>query len=779
MKSILIFFLLTSLTCRAGSSFSYIENLIFKGEFTVAKYKINQSLKTTKGNEKALLYQLKGDVFKLEGDLDEALKFWKKSNEIRKKIFPKGNYHLAWNYALLSNYYYEKIEPKLAVAYADSCESLIVGLNKNQQKEIKIFKIWNILGQSYKQGLKGIGRTVRLKKYEGVRSYYLKSLNFIRKEKFPDYYEGKTLHLLGNSYLDNVHEFIYEQNSYAEIKFIKTQAENFYQKADEVWRRNSDEYNHERAKTLYVHALLLSILPKAHFPSSLDNSIRLFKEAELAFGMNKDLSEIPNKQDALQCLWLHKGVLYEKNRRTNNGSEIYELERLNRTSIKLWNIVYKSFKTKNLNQLLSIYDLVPYRDVISIENLKRKFNMQWSKDRIFEANQMLKYYDLNRFAQNSSESKLITLSEIQKRLKKNECFIDFISDYLFLFISKGKTEFIELDPQFHLKLDSLNTSIVNQNYQGFCTLSRSVYKDLSLDKNLKGITSIHISPAQRFNSLPFEALLQSDAGVSSKQYSKLDYLIRSKEISYYLSASYLFKEPKKLEFTGTALSPRSQSSSELPFSEKLALELKTEYNFYRVESKRVNERQLISAHGNILHFSGHGIIDPENPTLSKLDFGKTFLTLEEVYQFDKLPPFVVLNACNSQNGKTTIGDGVNGFARAFHAVGTQASISNLWEVDDQASNKLFEIFYSSLSKGGNIHSSLRDAQLNLIASENEFEAPYYWAGHRLFGDVQVIIKAKTPKTAFIIWILGVLGLVVAVTILVSTLGKRKLKSKRQ
>lgn len=690
----------------------------------------------------------------------------------RKALYKKGDYHLAWNYALLSNYYYEKIEPKLAVAYADSCVRLIRGLNKNQQKEIKIFKIWNILGQSYKLGLTGIDKNVRLKKYEGVRSYYLKSLNFIRSENFPTYYEAKTLHLLGNSYLDNIYDFAGENDNYLSINNAKSKAETNYQKADVVWRRNSDNYSHERAKTLYVHALMLSILPNEFFPRALDQSIQLFKESELTFGLNKDLTSIPNKQDALQCLWLHKGVLYEKTRRANIGSEIIELERLNRTSIKLWKIVYKSFKTKNLNQILSIYGLVPYQDVITIENLKKKFNIQWSKDKIFQANQMSKYYDLNRFAQNSTESKLITLNEVQKRMKKNECFMDFISDHLFLFITKGKSELIELDPQFHRKLVLLNTTIISQDYHGFCKISRGIYNDLSFDKNLKGISTIHISPAQSFNGLPFEVLLQSDASISSKQYSKLDYLIRSKQISYYLSASYLFKELKKMHFTGTAHASRSRSFSQLPFSEKLARELNSKYNFHWVASNSINKQKLISTAGNILHFSGHGIIDSDNPTLSKLDFGKDFLMLEEVYQFDKVPPFIVLNACNSQNGKTNLGDGVNGFARAFHAIGAKATISNIWEVDDQASNKLFENFYAFLSKGGNTHSALRNAQLSFIEGDDEFNAPYYWAGHRLFGDLEMNFSPKKSN-------LKMSWIIVISIITLSILGIWKLKSKHQ
>lgn len=743
----------------AGVNLARLESLIQHGHYAQAKTEITLELKNKSPKDKAFLYQLKGDVLKLEGDLDEAYYYWKLSNKYRSKVYKKDDYHLAWNYALLSNYYYEKIEPKLAVIYADSSSRLIKSLNIKQQQEIQIFKIWNILGQSYKLGLTGIDKNVRLKKYEGVRSYYLKSLNFIRNEKFPAYYEAKTLHLLGNSYVDNVFEYINEKDHYEQIKFFKALAESYYKQAEEIWKSNP-YYNHERANTLYVHALMLSVLPKKMFLNSLDQSIKLFEASGKAFGLDKNLSNIPNKQDALQCLWLHKCALYEQIRRSNESRYIQELEKLNRTSIELWKIVYENFKTKNLNQILSIYGLVPYQDEITIENLKRKFNKSWSIGKIFESNQMLKYYDLNRFSKNSKEGRITSLSEVQNRLTKDECFVDFISDHLFLFITKDKANLVELDFQFHKKLDVLNTSIMNLDYDRFCTLSREIYTTLFKGQNLNNITHIHISPAQRFNTLPFEALLQSEKGMGSKKYAKLDYLIRSKQISYYLSASYLFRKPKEHSFTGMALAPRSRTASELPFSEKLVFELNDDYSFNQVEVKKLNKLLLFSNNETIFHFSGHGIIDPENPTLSKLDFGKDFLSLEEVYLLAKAPPFIILNACNSQNGKTNIGDGVNGFARAFHATGTQASISNIWEVDDEASNVLFEQFYTNLSQGKDIQSSLRKVQLTLIKREDGFGAPYYWAGHRLFGDTNILPQTKTPQSFIYFWIVGVLVVVV-------------------
>ncbi len=745
------FFIFINMSSLAGVNMARLEKLIQHGQYTHAKTEITQKLKNCTSNEKAILYQLNGDVLKLEGDLEEAYRYWKLSNNCRNQNYKKNDFHLAWNYALLSNYYYEKIEPKLAVAYADTCKKMISRLNRNQQRELEIFKIWNILGQSYKLGLTGLERSQRIKKYDNIRLYYIKSLEFIRTENFSPFYEAKTLHLIANSYVDNVFEFVSEKDQIVEVKFYKALAENYYSKADEVWKSNPN-YHHERAKTFYVKAFMFSILPKESFPHALKESIKLFEASGREFGLDKNLSDIPNKQDALQCLWLHKCALYEQIRRSNDRNYINGLEKLNRRSIDIWKIVYESFKTINLNQNLSIYGLVPYQDVITIENLKRKFNMSWSLNQIFEANQMLKYYDLNRFAKNSSEKKIITLSELQNELSKDECFVDFISDHLFLYVTNKKANLIELDEQFNKQIDALNNSIIDFNYNRFCATSREIYKSLFGSCRINHINHIHISPAQRFNNLPFEALLQSERGIGSKKYAKLDYLIRTKQISYHLSASYLLRKPKKYSFTGIAFAPASRNSSELPFSLKLIRELIKDHNFHLVKTEKNNKQLMFSSNETIFHFSGHGIIDCENPALSRLDFGKTFLTLEEVYQINCVPSFIVLNACNSQNGKTNIGDGVNGFARAFHAVGAQASISNIWEVDDEASNMLFNQFYANLSEGKNVKSALRDVQLGFIKGEKGFDAPYYWAGHRLLGNVSICLESRKSlsRTIFLL-----------------------------
>ena len=100
-----------------------MEYYLFSGKYNEGIEWIQKEKK--KQRNLAQLNQYEGDFYKLKGDLEEALIHWEESNRIRSINYKRDNYHLAWNYALLSNYYFEKIETKLAKQYADSCFRLI------------------------------------------------------------------------------------------------------------------------------------------------------------------------------------------------------------------------------------------------------------------------------------------------------------------------------------------------------------------------------------------------------------------------------------------------------------------------------------------------------------------------------------------------------------------------------------------------------------------------------------------------------------------------------
>ena len=221
MKSILVIAFLVSFYSSAFGTIvstqkinSTIQQSIVLGYYPKAIHQINTELKKKSNSveQQIFLYKTKGDIYKSRGDLDECLKYWLISNKLRSKIYKKGDYHLAWNYALISNYHYEKIEIPLTKLYADSCLELIQNLSIEEQKEIEIFKIWNILGQSIKQSYSDLSSAEKLKSYELIREYYFKSEKFIQENSINQIYLAKTYHLIANSYFDNIHEFFKPKN---------------------------------------------------------------------------------------------------------------------------------------------------------------------------------------------------------------------------------------------------------------------------------------------------------------------------------------------------------------------------------------------------------------------------------------------------------------------------------------------------------------------------------------------------------------------------------------
>src|SRR5690606_14098986 len=105
----------------------HTEQFIFEGRVDVAEENTLAfvSENNTSDTSKAHLFTMAGEIKKLSGDMEGALFYWKKGNALRSRIFPKGDYHLVWNHALISNYHYEMINPQHAKIYADSCMALL------------------------------------------------------------------------------------------------------------------------------------------------------------------------------------------------------------------------------------------------------------------------------------------------------------------------------------------------------------------------------------------------------------------------------------------------------------------------------------------------------------------------------------------------------------------------------------------------------------------------------------------------------------------------------
>ena len=95
---------------------------------------------------------------------------------------------------------------------------------------------------------------------------------------------------------------------------------------------------------------------------------------------------------------------------------------------------------------------------------------------------------------------------------------------------------------------------------------------------------------------------------------------------------------------------------------------------------------------------------------------------------------VTLSACETGLGEQVSGQGVMGLRSALIAAGARSVLMSLWKVDDAATRKLMEEFYSNLwSKKMSKVEALSKAQ-ETIRLTPQWSQPYYWAGWSLVGE---------------------------------------------
>lgn len=727
---------------RTQKDYSFIQQLIFEGSFPAAKSKISAELgrNNIAAIDKAQLHHLLGDMFKIEGNMDAALHQWTKAAKIRSKIYSsRTDYHHAWKYAHLSNFHHEKIHPKLALAYADSCLSLIQNLSVEQKTEIEIYKVWNLLTQSYKSKPSKTKEEL-LNTYRKVISQYQRSIEFQQINKTPEHILANTYHLLGNAYLDVSYYLYYNNDSELGNKY-REQAKKHYSSAIGIWRKLYGQQHYELARTEFVSGLLSFYLDQ-HIPGQLEESLSCFRKAKEAYGLDDKanlnaIERIPNKEDALMCLKYYTQALLKLHDLKKQKSLLDEAKQINKVALELWNQIHLTFQNENTNQNLAIYQLTPQLEQIAILMRDKEIKNADRNAQFFTINQQLKYYDLFK---SSNSKKEVKLEEIRNKLNPNQVFLDIHhsdinKETYFLFIAQNSTFLKKVDETFLDTLRAFKKSILDIDFGKFTSLSTKAFKAY-FGEDLKGLKEIIICPDAFFSTISFDAFLASPKNIGTKDYRKLDYLIHHVRMNQVLSPHYFTNQIKTITSNVRVIAPSFTSDlvSDLPFSKELATTLNNKYGFRTFLGEDGKSNSLLQNKGDVLHLSTHSIIG-EDPSLNQLVFNDKVVYQGDIKEVSKIPIFLILNSCNSGLGRELNGDGMNGFVREFHKRGTKTSISNLWDVDDHASNQIFELFYQFLNEGIESSLALRNVKLEQIknAPNSELGAPYYWAGHKFTG----------------------------------------------
>lgn len=761
-----------------------IEQEIWNGHFQMANKKIDKLIGRN-DNLDAKLLKLKGDISKREGDIEQAFEYWSQSNTSRKRYFPKNNFHIAWNYALLSNYHYEKINKKQSVLYADSCLYLLKGLTIAQQKDIEIHKIWNILGQSYKlsstnESLEQIQNTQKR-----AQSFYLKSKEFIQKNKLDDHYLAETYRLIGNSFND-LTVFTIRDNVTRATYYYKQSSE-FYDKAAALFQKKYGSKHYELARTYFVHGLLnyyannkLDINVNQKAIAFLESAIESYG-VKLNYGSSANFEFIPNQQDFLMACKYLTLTYFREFESDLSVKWLNKAKNINQIAIIVWENIHHSINGDNTNQNLAIYNLVPFSETITLELFNKRIKKTYSVNSIFKANQKLKYYDLIKNGHiKSIKSTDISIHALQNKLKKNEIFLDFhvsmnTSTICVIRITSQSYKVFELPNLESGLIEQYHNSIKNFDYDGYTNSAHKIFQALVKPCDI-GSADLIFCLDGWLNNIPFESLLTSSKNFEKKDYRQLSYLLLHNRIQYVLNPQ-LFRNGnvKMIPFEMEIFIPQNSVYTVLPFSSQFGKNLQSQYNGKLWKAEDATKHRFMNMSAPIVHLSGHGVISNEDALNCYLVMSDSQLFLKDLSHMKNVPSLMVLNTCNSANGKLYHGEGVNGFVRTLSMLGVQSILSNLWEVDDRASNQLLEQFYANLNDGKSSSESLRLSQIGLIenAPSSELGAPYYWAGHRITGEE---LTFKNKKSDFMCG-LGLYWLLLLPVFIAVVYWRRKIKRK--
>ena len=144
-------------------------------------------------------------------------------------------------------------------------------------------------------------------------------------------------------------------------------------------------------------------------------------------------------------------------------------------------------------------------------------------------------------------------------------------------------------------------------------------------------------------------------------------------------------------------------------------------------------------HTSAFHFAGHAVFDLDRPDRSYLAMAPSAssngrLEAREIARLGLSNlQVVVLSACETLGSRSTHAGAFVGLADAFLRAGVPATVSSLWEVDDEASTPLLVEFHREVARGIEPGAALRSAQLSLLHAPSLASHAAIWAAYVFIG----------------------------------------------
>lgn len=388
------------------------------------------------------------------------------------------------------------------------------------------------------------------------------------------------------------------------------------------------------------------------------------------------------------------------------------------------------------------------------------------------------------YFQSFLDSSFITLDNVRQTiLKDHQALVELFSgdSAVYVLVVTGQHHVLRklnkarFDELYHSFMSTVaSPDRMNRDFISFTRSAHALYR-LLFENTVLPAGRIIISPGGQY--FPFEALVTNDEG------QPLTYFNNEHAVSYTYSARYLLNgfpgdqhaSPRK--FMGVA--PMQYASNmnlpSLTGSDRSLQRLESYFgkvnNLVASKATKNNFLQQFNQY-SIIQLYTHATDSGYNgePVIFFAD--SALLLSDLIYGAKPVTRLIVLSACETGKGKLYQGEGIFSFNREFASLGIPASISDLWQVDNESTYRLTELFYKYLVKGLPADVALQKAKIEFInTGSKEDQLPYYWAAPVLAGESWTM----TNRPAFPWMRAGI----IAILIIVSFLIWRKLLKKKR
>jgi len=666
--------------------------------------------------------------------------------------------------------YREKEEKEKALLYYKKA----LGFNRELQDSAEIARIYNSIGILY---LKDSSLNMANDAFQ-LSSDYIKEDRILQAGLFNNY--GK--------YHQQLKEF--------------DKAELCYQKAIQLWVYGLEKkhYNNPTIKEIstvpYKLSLFESVLDKAKFwyerydlEKKNDHLQKALVDLELADKLI-DIIRFDTSEKVSKMYWRQKGAaLYAQAVEVcyllDDTDKAYFFMEKNKALLLLEELSDQQAKVvSNLPKQLIERDFLFKQQVIEIEEKGTKNN-----DELFEIKRKYEQFKDSLSTNYPAYSKLRKTLPVLKKQEHSNQFIDETTASMQFIIheNKGYGLVVTKDKSYiypildvtslEKEVDSLIYQLqqpfnTNKNIEVFVKNASTIFKRLVPDDvyaKIKGKKLI-ISADGNLQNIPFEALLSNAKDSSS-------YFIKTNEISYVYSFSYLLSNAKKKrnpEHTFLGFAPQTFKDKSLAVLSNSINEVSSINSIFSdtvFTGENATKENFKSNFENfkIVHLATHsGSSNTEKPWLA---FNDEKVNLNEIYGTHNQADLVVLSACKTSQGELKTGEGVMSLARGFFFSGTNSVISTLWNINDKTTQELMHSFYTNIKKGQTKSNALHQSKLAYLSThEGSMASPFYWSSFVLIGDATVIAIESDFN-----WTLPIVLLVVlsSIIILVSFRKRRR------